>query len=216
MDPKTKIKISRKGQNLGECELWQIVDKVKSLVVLPTDHYWYAGMTDWKLVSEIIPLAQKAKEEVLASENNKPNNLPSTPSPRETSQSAGFKCLTCSLTFQQPQRFDGNSEWDKLIKDSITFYITAFCIAIGGSIGIFTLVYITGRLARETSNGSTVTILLLGLLVLVLGIVIIYYTVFYTLKCFAALIAAGVVRGTHPVLENKCPHCTSHTILSIK
>jgi hypothetical protein len=215
MDPKTKIKISRKGQNLGECELWQIVDKVKSLVVLPTDHYWYAGMAEWKLVSDIIPLAQKAREEVLASENNKPNNLPSTPSPRETSQSAGFKCLTCSLTFQQPQRFDGNSEWDKLIKESITLYIKAFGIAIAGWAAIFAVLYIGGSAVRESSEGPVMT-LLLGFMVLALGAAIIYYTIFYTLKCFAALIAAGVVRGTHPVIENKCPHCTSHTILRIK
>ena len=106
MNPKTKIKISRKGVHLGEYELWQIVDKVKSLAILPTDHYWYAGMAEWKLVSEIILLAQKAKEDYLAAENSKPNNPPSTPPPRETSQTAGFKCLTCSLIFQQPQRFD--------------------------------------------------------------------------------------------------------------
>ena len=214
MNPKTKIKISRKGVHLGEYELWQIVDKVKSLAIFPTDHYWYAGMAEWKLVSDIILIAQKAKEDYLASENSKPNNPPSTTPPRETSQTAGFKCLTCSLTFQQPQRFDGNSEWDKLIKDSITFYITAFCIAIGGSLVIFALVFIAERLTREISSPSTT--LFLGFLVIILGIAIIYYIVFYTLKCFAALIAAGVVRGTHPVLENKCPNCTSHTILRIK
>ena len=214
MNPKTKIKISRKGVHLGEYELWQIVDKVKSLVILPTDHYWHAGMAEWKLVSDIILIAQKAKEDYLASENSKPNNPPSTPSPIQTSQSAGFKCLTCSLIFQQPQRFDGNSEWDKLIKDSITFYITAFCIAIGGSLGIFALLYILGRATRETSRPEI--IIFFGFLVLVLGVVVIYYWVFYALKCLAALIAAGVVRGTHPVLENKCPHCTSHTILRIK
>ena len=214
MDPKTKIKISRKGVHVGEYELWQIVDKVKSLVILPTDHYWHAGMAEWKLVSDIILIAQKAKEDYLASENSKPNNPPSTPSPIQTSQSAGFKCLTCSLIFQQPQRFDGNSEWDKLIKDSITFYITAFCIAIGGSLGIFALLYILGRATRETSRPEI--IIFFGFLVLVLGVVVIYYWVFYALKCLAALIAAGVVRGTHPVLENKCPHCTSHTILRIK
>ena len=166
-------------------------------------------------MSDIIPLAQKAKEEVLASENNKPNNQPSTPSPRETSQSAGFKCLTCSLTFQQPQRFDGNSEWDKLIKESITLYIKAFCIAIAGWAAIFAILYIGGRAAQESSNPLVVTFIS-GFLVVVLGIVMIYYWVFYALKCFAALIAAGVVRGTHPVLENKCPHCSSHTILRIK
>jgi len=214
MDPKTKIKISRKGATIGEYELWQIVDKVKSLVILPTDHYWYAGMAEWKLVSEIITLAQKAKEDYLAAENSKPINPPATPPPRETSQKSGFKCLTCSLIFQQPQRFDGNSEWDKLIKDSITFYITAFCIAIGGSLGIFALLYILGRATRETSRPEI--IIMFGFLVLVLGVVVIYYWVFYALKCLAALIAAGVVRGTHPVLENKCPHCTSHTILRIK
>jgi hypothetical protein len=214
MDPKTKIKISRKGATIGEYELWQIVDKVKSLVILPTDHYWYAGMAEWKLVSEIITLAQKAKEDYLAAENSKPINPPATPPPRETSQKSGFKCLTCSLIFQQPQRFDGNSEWDKLIKDSITFYITAFCIAIGGSLGIFALLYILGRATRETSRPEI--IIMFGFLVLVLGVVVIYYWVFYALKCLAALIAAGVVRGTHPVPENKCPHCTSHTILRIK
>jgi hypothetical protein len=214
MDPKTKIKISRKGQNLGECELWQIVDKVKSLVVLPTDHYWYAGMAEWKLVSDIIPLAQKAKEEVLASENNKPNNPPATPPPRETSQKSGFKCLTCSFIFQQPQRFDGNSEWDKLIKDSITFYITAFVIVVGGCLGIFIFGFIIEQATREVYTPIK------GIIIGVLGVIsllfIIYYAVFYTLKCFAALIAAGVVRGTHPVIENKCPHCSSHTILRIK
>jgi hypothetical protein len=214
MDPKTKIKISRKGATIGEYELWEIVDKVKSLVILPTDHYWYAGMAEWKLVSEIIPVAREAEEDYLASENSKPINQPSTPSPRETSQSAGFKCLTCSLIFQQPQRFDGNSEWDKLIKDSITFYITAFCIAIGGSLGIFALLYILGRATRETSRPEI--IIMFGFLVLVLGVVVIYHWVFYALKCLAALIAAGVVRGTHPILEDKCPHCTSHTILRIK
>ena len=85
MDPKTKIKISRKGVHVGEYELWQIVDKVKSLVILPTDHYWHAGMAEWKLVSDIILIAQKAKEDYLASENSKPNNPPSTPSPRKPS-----------------------------------------------------------------------------------------------------------------------------------
>ena len=214
MNPKTKVKISRKGQNLGECELWQIVDKVKSLVVLPTDHYWYAGMTDWKLVSEIIPLAQKAKEDVLASENNKPNNPPSTPSPKETPPSGGYKCLTCSLIFQQPYRFDGNSEWDKLIKDSITFYITAFVIVVGGCLGIFIFGFIIEQATREVYTPIK------GIIIGVLGVIsllfIIYYAVFYTLKCFAALIAAGVVRGTHPVVESKCPHCSSHTILRIK
>jgi DNA-directed RNA polymerase subunit RPC12/RpoP len=214
MDPKTKIKISRKGASIGEFELWEIFDKVKSLVILPTDHYWYAGMAEWKLVSEIIPLAREAEEDYLASENSKPINPPATPPPRETSQKSGFKCLTCSLTFQQPQRFDGNSEWDKLIKDSITFYITAFCIAIGGSLGIFALLYILGRATRETSRPEI--IIMFGFLVLVLGVVVIYHWVFYALKCLAALIAAGVVRGTHPVLEDKCPHCSSHTILRTK
>jgi hypothetical protein len=75
MDPKTKIKISRNGLNRGEFELWQITALIKSGEILSTDHYWYDGMAEWKLVTEIIKLAQIADSE-FKSTNSQPPPLP--------------------------------------------------------------------------------------------------------------------------------------------
>jgi drug/metabolite transporter (DMT)-like permease len=171
-------------------------------------------MTEWKLVSEIIILAQNAKEEILKSEKNNNTNPSSTP-PRETSQIGGFRCLTCSVVFSKPNKFDGNIEWNKLIKDSISFAVTGGSIAIGGSLGIVLIMFIAERLIHETS-GSALAYCLLGFIVLVLTLVVIYYWIFYILKCLAAVIAAGVVRGTYPLIESRCPNCASQTISRIK
>jgi hypothetical protein len=78
MDPKTKIKILRNGVSRGEYELWQIALLIKTGEVLSTDHYWHDGMTEWKLVTDIIKLAQKAEAEFKAS-FTKPSSISDKP-----------------------------------------------------------------------------------------------------------------------------------------
>lgn len=46
-----KIKISRNGKAIGEYSPAVLRIKLRDRVVLPTDHYWFEGMSGWELVS---------------------------------------------------------------------------------------------------------------------------------------------------------------------
>lgn len=47
------IHVARSGKTIGTFGLVSLRDALISAKVLPTDHYWKAGMTDWKPVSEL-------------------------------------------------------------------------------------------------------------------------------------------------------------------
>jgi len=47
------IHVARSGKTIGTFGLNSLRDALISAKVLPTDHYWKAGMTDWKPVSEL-------------------------------------------------------------------------------------------------------------------------------------------------------------------
>ena len=46
-----KIKISRNGKAIGEYSPAVLRIKLRDRAVLPTDHYWFEGMSGWELVS---------------------------------------------------------------------------------------------------------------------------------------------------------------------
>lgn len=48
------IKIARNGTEIGGCELQQLENLIVQDVVRTTDHYWKAGMDEWRPVSEIL------------------------------------------------------------------------------------------------------------------------------------------------------------------
>ena len=62
------ITISRAGSEIGKYPEASLLALVEQKKVLPTDHYWKAGMADWLLVSELIAelKATKARAEAEA------------------------------------------------------------------------------------------------------------------------------------------------------
>jgi hypothetical protein len=55
------ITISRAGSEIGKFPEASLLALVEQWKVLPTDHYWKAGMADWGLVSELVAELKAAK-----------------------------------------------------------------------------------------------------------------------------------------------------------
>jgi uncharacterized protein YbjQ (UPF0145 family) len=58
IQPNSVIKFSRQGVPITEYAVSQVPEAFRQKKVLPTDHYWFAGMADWKLVSDLMPLIE--------------------------------------------------------------------------------------------------------------------------------------------------------------
>ena len=58
IQPDSVIKFSRQGAPFAEYKVPQVVEAFRQRKVLPTDHYWCAGMADWKLASGLLPLIE--------------------------------------------------------------------------------------------------------------------------------------------------------------
>jgi hypothetical protein len=52
------VKIARDGVEIGECDWDDLEQLLNEEQVLPTDHYWYEGMPDWRLLADLISLAE--------------------------------------------------------------------------------------------------------------------------------------------------------------
>jgi ribosomal protein L37AE/L43A len=48
------ITISRAGAEIGKFPEGELLKLIEQEKILPTDHYWKAGMADWRLVSELV------------------------------------------------------------------------------------------------------------------------------------------------------------------
>ncbi len=46
--------LARDGEELGECERHDLAQLVRENQVRSTDHYWHEGMTEWRLVSDLL------------------------------------------------------------------------------------------------------------------------------------------------------------------
>ena len=71
MDPNTKIKFSRNGVEIGEYKFWEIEVMVKTFKILPTDHYWHDGMTQWEPVTKLLELIDRIKKEAKIAKERK-------------------------------------------------------------------------------------------------------------------------------------------------
>ena len=58
IQPNSVIKFSRNGVPIAEYAVTQVPEAFRRKKVLSTDHYWCAGMADWKLASELLPLIE--------------------------------------------------------------------------------------------------------------------------------------------------------------
>lgn len=67
MKPDTQVKFSRNGSPMAEYAYALVAEAYRLKRILPTDHYWLPGMTEWRLVAELIKqieaeAAQAAKQ----------------------------------------------------------------------------------------------------------------------------------------------------------
>jgi uncharacterized protein YbjQ (UPF0145 family) len=58
IQPNSVIKFSRNGVPVAEYAVTQVPEAFRQKKVSSTDHYWCAGMADWKLASELLPLIE--------------------------------------------------------------------------------------------------------------------------------------------------------------
>ena len=71
MHPNTKIKFSRNGVEIGEYNYWEIEVLVKTFKILPTDHYWHDGMTQWEAVTKLLEKIDRIKKEAKIAKERK-------------------------------------------------------------------------------------------------------------------------------------------------
>jgi uncharacterized protein YbjQ (UPF0145 family) len=58
IQPNSVIKFSRQGVPIAEYTVPQVPEAFRQKKVLATDHYWCAGMAEWKMASELLPLIE--------------------------------------------------------------------------------------------------------------------------------------------------------------
>lgn len=57
-----EIQIARNGVTIGYLDIDELPDALEQEVVLPTDHGWHQGLTEWRLLSELVsPVPAKAQ-----------------------------------------------------------------------------------------------------------------------------------------------------------
>ena len=52
------VRIARDGVEIGECDWEDLEQLVNEGQVLTTDHYWYEGMPDWRLLADLVGLEE--------------------------------------------------------------------------------------------------------------------------------------------------------------
>jgi hypothetical protein len=52
------VRIARDGAEIGECDWEDLEELVNEGQVLPTDHFWYEGMPDWRVLEHLITLEE--------------------------------------------------------------------------------------------------------------------------------------------------------------
>lgn|GEM_PF-1680272 len=63
MNPDTAVKFSRAGSPFAEHKLSLVAEAYRAKKILPSDHYWMSGMSEWRLVPELIKQAEIAAAE---------------------------------------------------------------------------------------------------------------------------------------------------------
>ena len=98
MDPNTKIKFSRNGIEIGEYKLWEIEVMLKMGKILPTDHYWHAGMEGWSIVQKLIEQIEKAQKDKIEADK-----LRRDAETKNQDKVDFFNCNCCRHTFDEAE-----------------------------------------------------------------------------------------------------------------
>jgi hypothetical protein len=100
MSPSTQCQVSRSGQIIGIFDLTEMSSKVASGVVLPTDYYWIAGMSNWLIVSSNAEWVKHTSYGNTSSYSPPPPvaRPPITPSSSKTYPSGMMVCTQCGGT----------------------------------------------------------------------------------------------------------------------
>lgn len=64
MNPNLEVKFSRNGSPVAEYALALVAEAYRLKRILPTDHYWLPGMSEWRLASELIKQIETEAVEV--------------------------------------------------------------------------------------------------------------------------------------------------------
>ena len=78
-NPNPTLKFSRRGQQLGDYKLLQVKEAMNLGRLLPTDHYWMPGMSEWKLLSEVLPKLDKLIASLAPAPAPVPTAFPAVP-----------------------------------------------------------------------------------------------------------------------------------------
>jgi ribosomal protein L37AE/L43A len=132
------ITISRAGSEIGKYPEPALLALIEQKKILPTDHYWKAGMADWRLVSELIASlkaaqaqaeaeAARLKKEAEEKEKAKKKELEAWATAEAERRAAKliFSCHCCKVEFPKP--FNPQSELGDGIGD---IFIGSFLVLI--------------------------------------------------------------------------------------
>jgi ribosomal protein L37AE/L43A len=147
------ITISRAGAEIGkfpEADLLKLIEEWK---VLPTDHYWKAGMADWRPVSELVAVLKAAQVRLKQEEEGreKANKVAAAASidaevKRRTAMLT-FNCHCCKVEFPKP--FNPESETSEGVID---IFVGSFLVLIPIIGWIFVPYFILRGLAKTIAS----------------------------------------------------------------
>jgi ribosomal protein L37AE/L43A len=154
------ITISRAGAEIGKFPEADLLKLVEQKQILPTDHYWKAGMSDWRLVSELVAVlkaaqarveaeAARAKQEADAQAKAKQAELEAWAKAEADRRAAKliFTCHCCKVVFPKP--FDPESETRDGVIDVFIGSFLVFIPIIGW---IFVPYFILRGLAKAIAS----------------------------------------------------------------
>ncbi len=74
--------LARDGEELGECERRDLAQLVRENQVRTTDHYWHEGMTEWRLVGDLLAEETPAEKPTRVLKPRSESPAPSTERPK--------------------------------------------------------------------------------------------------------------------------------------
>jgi len=98
MNPDLKVKFSRDGSPVAEYAYALVAEAYRLKRILPTDHYWLPGMSEWHLASELIKQIE-AKAAEVARQTELATNLDAAKA-AEVAKRGGLVALTTTPTVQ--------------------------------------------------------------------------------------------------------------------
>jgi hypothetical protein len=148
------ISVSRNGTELGEWSEDQIRNLYKEGQLLPTDHYWKEGMTEWAELSKMIKPPPPAAKIPVAVNSNPPKTQRINPENIPTSTETSPLPQT-PPQFVDVRAFEEKKPW--------SVWLPVICFIIGSSVVIG---------LKEAAHGDFLTVIISLLFLSLLGAII--------------------------------------------